>query len=82
MCLFTRWRAPNQWGLVGVRACFCRVFPFLECFFFQKGSFYSLLFIISGALEVDELALACRDDTLNPFMPLSDLPSLPRVRQI
>lgn len=61
---------------------FLSCFSFSQVLFLQIGSFYCLIFIISGTLEVDELALACRDDTLNPFMPLSDLSSLPRVRQI
>lgn len=49
VCLFTHWRVQNQWGLVGVRACFCRAFPFLKCFFSRKGLFI-LLYLLFLAL--------------------------------
>lgn len=44
------------------------------CFFTREP----LLFIISAAVEVDELEIACGDGTLKPFMPPSDLSGLPR----
>ncbi len=52
----------------------CHVFPFLVCFFTREP----LLFIISAAVEVDELEVACGDGTLKPFIPPSDLSGLPR----
>lgn len=78
---FVRWRSANQWGLVGVRALFVMFFHFSSAFS-PESLFYSLLFIISAAVEVDELEIACGDGTPKPFKPPSDLSGLPRDAQI